>query len=117
MCSASASGFRFTVDDSKVMQAYADIPSSSFHDFVVTYPDSHVCIDLLVPLPLSFFSETPFTLPSQDEDEDDRKVEFRVQLQLLYDTLRLFGELSGRLALKYSTTDKQLCITCDFPAI
>jgi len=42
--------------------------------------------------------------------EEEPKIEFRVQLQMLCDCLKLFGELSGKLSLEYTTVDKQLCI-------
>jgi len=47
------------------------------------------------------------------QDESEEKVEFKVNLQKLYESLRLFGELTGRLILSYTTAEKLLVITLE----
>lgn len=107
MCSATQRGLKFTVDDNKVMQAYADIPAAAFQEFMVRCGN----IEVRLCPSLAFFRMLLHVLRAQDES--DKKVEFRVNLQTLYESLRLFGELTGRLILSYSTADKLLCITLE----
>jgi len=48
LCSASLRGIKFTVDDNKVMQAFADIPAAAFVEFSVHCGSVEVCTQFCV---------------------------------------------------------------------